>query len=127
MSVTNSVDTILVIPYSLLSCSYYINGGERHATTYEKINEILTLNCPNLIYDINIYMSKKIPFFIDIVNSTIQEVRTDTEKALEEIKRKAFKYDLSTTIDKPKIKFQKEKESMFNVLWKKGVDKNETK
>ena len=110
-----AIKTILVVPYSPLICAYYINDGERHATTYEKVNEMLTRTTPNLCYKILEKMSRHLPFFIDVDAKTLSEVKADID--IDDFRAKYLRADLTLTEEKETIKFQKRKERIFaNIL-----------
>jgi len=73
------VKSVLVIPYSKLICLYYINEGDRHATTYDKVVSILMDLAPTLVYKVNEKMERRLPFFIDVQEKTLNEVESDHE------------------------------------------------
>jgi hypothetical protein len=73
------IKSILVVPYSKLICLYYINDGDRHATTYEKVVSLLMELVPTLVYEINKKMERRLPFFVDTQKKVLSEVESSHE------------------------------------------------
>lgn len=73
------IKSILVVPYSKLLCLYYINDGDRHATTYEKVVSLLVEIVPMLTYQINEKIERKLPFLIDVQEKVLNEVESSHE------------------------------------------------
>jgi len=77
MNENTIIKYILVIPYSKTTCVYYINEGDRHATTYEKIISMLTEIVPNLAIHVHEKLSRKISFFINLEENKLYDIESD--------------------------------------------------
>lgn len=119
------IKSIMVVPYSTVSCTYYINDGERHATTYDKVNELLTNLVPTLCYDILQKMNRRLPFYIDVVKKELYSI--DYDKIMErntlksetlgltQINIRAYMEDQK----KEETLYQRAKEKIINTFFKK--------
>lgn len=86
-----SINSILILPYSPTLCVYYINDGERHACSYEKINNILSDIVPTLVYKFLEKLSKKLPFYIDVKENTLSDITFDMVELKNKLKKEQKK------------------------------------
>jgi len=92
----NAIDTILIIPYSALTCQYYINGSvDAHATTYDKITEMVSKLAPWSVYTLDHNLSRRLSFFINIKEKTIQEVRPDQQEVIDQNRKEKLEMNQS--------------------------------
>jgi hypothetical protein len=92
MASETTIKSIIVLPYSMYSCKYIINDGQEHATTYDKINVLLSEKVPLLIYQISEALSKRNPFFIDVVNMKFSVLSFDEANSIEALRKKIINY-----------------------------------
>ena len=109
-----NIKQILVLPFAKTIWVYYINDGQRHATTYEKINELLTLTVPNLVHKFTEKMIRNLPFLIDVEENELYDV--DSKNELEKITDEFKKITINKEDTKPK--YTDKVESLINKFYK---------
>jgi hypothetical protein len=75
----NVIENVVCYPISDKYCSYVINDGQKHCVTYEEIISILTNICPTLLYKILFFIDRKLPFYIELKNLEIFQLKSDEE------------------------------------------------
>jgi hypothetical protein len=73
----NNVSTLLVIPVNTIICKYFINNGEQHATTYQKLKDMIAKISYQISAKSEYYFSRMLPFFADIEKGEIFEIEKD--------------------------------------------------
>ena len=109
----NSIDTIEVVPFSVTSCKYYINGGERHLCNYETLRKMLFDACPTLVYNIIYYLDRKMSFILDVKEKKIYEIRID-----EVLFEKQLRDEL-LSLKKPKLEIEEDRSGIrVKSMWR---------
>jgi len=117
----NNISTILVLPHTPAYCIYYINNGERHLASYDKIKEIIKTISSKISNMCVYYFDRKLPFIIDIENSSVIEVSPKDDSI--EIRKSFINYkniNISDTDNSIKFKNSQDKmQKLFANLSKK--------
>lgn len=129
MDQKNTIKSILILPYSPVTCQYVINNSQdTHATTYDKITEMLSSIAPQFIYTIDSYMSRRLSFYIDLENKTIQEVQPDEQLIIEQNRKEKLSMNQNSINSFLKQKVDKSMGNsvylnVVNKLWRKNEHK----
>ena len=86
----NAVESILVVSYSPMYCKYFINNGEQHLCSYDKIRKLLSEVVPTLALQIEYFIDRKLSFFITVNELKVQQVDIDLNKVIEQMKKDKF-------------------------------------
>lgn len=124
MASKNVIETILVISYNPLYCKYFINNGEQHLCSYEKLRDLLMQLTPTLCVQIEYFLERKLSFFISVNELKIQEVTIDLETVIQKMKEDTFKLSsiniqkYLNEVKKDAIKYQENNNSIINMFFK---------
>lgn len=92
----NSIKSVLIIPYSPITCRYYLNSSnDAHATTYEKVSEMLSSLAPWSAQQVFHLMERKLSFYIDLEQKTLQEVRPDEQQVIDQNRQEKLEMNQS--------------------------------
>jgi len=95
----NTIESILIISYNPTFCKYYINNGEQHLCSYDNIRKLLMGITPTLVLQIEYFLERKLSFFISINDLKIQEVSTDLDKVIQQMKKDKFELNFKNIQD----------------------------
>lgn len=90
MASKNAVESILVVAHTQDYCKYFINNGEQHLCSYDKIRQLLMEVVPNLALQIEYFLERKLSFFITVPELKIQQVTIDLQTVIEQMKKDKF-------------------------------------
>jgi len=115
-----SINELIILPYSATLCRYSVNDSEStHTTTYEKISEMISDLCPQLIMKSIPYIERKLPFYINIKNTEIFELESTEKEKNEEYKRKMLSELLNPILTINNNTKQLQQSQIANKFWRK--------